>query len=64
MGLSPFVTFVRPNGKVGQNAQILGQGLTGTLGVSFNGIGACCFSVVSDTYMTAVVPIGATEGLS
>ena len=62
MGLGPFIKFVRPSGTVGQAAQILGQGLTGTTSVTFNGLPASSFSVVSDTYMTAVVPSGATTG--
>ena len=62
MGLGPFVAFVRPTGKVHQAAQILGQGLTGTTNVTFNGVAASSFSVVSDTFMTAVVPSGATTG--
>jgi uncharacterized repeat protein (TIGR03803 family) len=61
-GLGPFVTFVLPAGRAGRTAQILGQGLTGTTSVTFNGIAATEFSVVSDTYMTAVVPAGATTG--
>jgi len=62
MGLGPFVTFVRPTGGVGHTAQILGQGLTGATGVTFNGVAATSFKVVNDTYMTAVVPTGATTG--
>ena len=62
MGLGPFVALVRPHGKVGSNAQILGQGLIGTSSVTFNGIAATSFNVVSDTYMIAVVPSGATTG--
>jgi uncharacterized repeat protein (TIGR03803 family) len=62
MGLGPFVTFVQPFGKVGHAAEILGQGLTGTTSVTFNGIPATSFTVESDTYMTAVVPGGATGG--
>jgi uncharacterized repeat protein (TIGR03803 family) len=62
MGLSPFVAFVQPTGAVGGTAQILGQGLTGTTGVTFNGVEATAFKVVSDTYLTAVVPSGATTG--
>lgn len=62
MGLGPFVTLVRRAGKVGATAQILGQGLTGATGATFNGMAATSFSVVSDTYMTAVVPSGATTG--
>jgi uncharacterized repeat protein (TIGR03803 family) len=62
MSLGPFVAFVSPTGKVGGTAEILGQGLTGTTGVTFNGVAATSFTVVSDTYMTAVVPTGATTG--
>ena len=61
MGLSPFITFVRAQGKVGSTAQILGNGLTGTTSVTFNGVPAS-FAVVSDTYLTATVPTGATTG--
>jgi uncharacterized repeat protein (TIGR03803 family) len=62
MGLGPFVTFVVPVGRAGQAAQILGQGLTGTTSVTFNGVAATSFKVLADTYMTAVVPSGATTG--
>jgi hypothetical protein len=60
--LGPFVAFVRPSAKAGQQAQILEQGLTGTTSVTFNGVEATSFNVVSDTYITAVVPSGATTG--
>ena len=36
--------------------------MTGATRVTFNGVAATKFSVVSDTYMTAVVPAGATTG--
>ena len=62
MGLGPFITFVQPTGKAGGTAQILGQGLTGTTSVTFNGIAASSFRVNSDTSMTAVVPAGASTG--
>jgi uncharacterized repeat protein (TIGR03803 family) len=62
MGLGPFVTFVQPTGAAGSGAQILGQGLTGSTSVTFNGVAATSFKVVNDTYMTAVVPTGATTG--
>lgn len=62
MGLGAFITFVRPTGKVGQSAQILGQGFTGATAVTFNGKAATSFSVVNDTFMSAVVPTGATTG--
>ena len=63
MNLRPFVSFVGPlfRGKVGQTIEILGQGFTGTSKVSFHGTPAT-FTVVSDTYLTAVVPAAATTG--
>jgi uncharacterized repeat protein (TIGR03803 family) len=61
VGLGPFVAFVRPYGKVGQTGGILGQGFTGTTSVMLNGTPAN-FTVVSDTYLTATVPPGATTG--
>ena len=46
---------------VGATIGILGQGLTGTSGVSFNGTPAS-FTLVSETYITATVPVGSTSG--
>ena len=60
--VSPFVKTVRNFGKVGTSVQLLGQALTGATAVSFNGIPAPQFKIVSDTFMTAVVPSGATSG--
>lgn len=62
MGLAPFIALQQYQGRAGTTAQILGQGFTGTSGVTFNGVAATSFTVVSDTYMTAVVPTGATTG--
>jgi uncharacterized repeat protein (TIGR03803 family) len=62
MGLGPFIAFVRPTGGAGQSAQILGKGLTGATSVTFNGVSATSFKVLTDTFMTAVVPGGATSG--
>jgi len=62
MGLGPFITLVRYSGRVGQPVQILGQGLTGTTSVTINGVPATSYKIVSDTFMTAVVPTGATTG--
>ncbi len=62
VGLGPFVAFVQPIGKIGRTAQILGQGLTGTTSATFNGVPATTFKVLRDTYMTAVIPAGATTG--
>jgi uncharacterized repeat protein (TIGR03803 family) len=60
-GLGPFVKLLRAFGKVGQTGAILGQGLTGTTGVFLNGTPAL-FTVVSDSYIRATVPVGATTG--
>jgi len=59
--LGPFVRLVTPSAKVGKTVEILGQGFTGTTAVSFNGT-AATFHVVSKTYLTAIVPTGATSG--
>jgi len=61
MGLQPFVSMVNWEGEVGATVEILGQGFTGATKVSFNGTSAT-FKVVSDTYLTATVPAGATTG--
>jgi len=61
MGLGPFVSLVSTLGRVGKTVDVLGQGFTGTTGVSFNGT-AAVFTVKSDTYLTATVPPGATTG--
>lgn len=61
MGLGPFVVFVRGAGRIGQTGGILGQGLTGTTSVMLNGIPAS-FAVISDTFIKATVPPGATTG--
>jgi uncharacterized repeat protein (TIGR03803 family) len=61
MGLPPFAQLVLWSGKVGSKAEILGQGLNGTSSVSFSGVPAT-FNAVSDTYLTATVPVGANTG--
>jgi uncharacterized repeat protein (TIGR03803 family) len=61
VGLNPFVEVLLYAGKVGKTVKILGQGLTGTTAVAFNGT-AANFSVKSNTYLTATVPTGATTG--
>jgi uncharacterized repeat protein (TIGR03803 family) len=60
-GLSPFVEATPNFGKAGSVAYILGNNLTGTTSVTFNGAPAT-FSVVSSTYIKATVPSGATTG--
>jgi uncharacterized repeat protein (TIGR03803 family) len=61
MGLPPFVETVPPGGTPGTEVLILGNNLTGTTAVSFNGT-AAAFKVASDTEITATVPAGATSG--
>jgi uncharacterized repeat protein (TIGR03803 family) len=62
MGLGPFVSIVNWSGKIGRSIQILGQGFVGTTSVSFHGTPAT-FTVVSNTFLTANVPAGATTGV-
>ena len=50
------------SGKVGSTVSILGQGFTGSTAVSFGGVNATTFSVVSDNYLTANVPAGGKTG--
>lgn len=59
---TPFVSLLPISGKVGATIEILGQGFKGTKAVSFNSTKARKFTVVSNTYMTAKVPEGATSG--
>lgn len=59
--LAPLVGTVPVAGKVGTPVFILGNNLTGSTSVTFNGV-AAVFTVESDTYITATVPAGATTG--
>ena len=61
LGLKPFVFLMTNSGTAGQTIQILGTGLSGATSVKF-GSGSATFSVVSGTYMTAVVPAKGTTG--
>jgi uncharacterized repeat protein (TIGR03803 family) len=61
VGLGAFVQIVPAGGKVGAGVRILGNNLTGTTGVTFNGTPAT-FTVVSSTLITTTVPAGATTG--
>jgi uncharacterized repeat protein (TIGR03803 family) len=60
-GLEPYIILQFRRGTIGKSIGIFGVGLTGTTEVSFNGTSAE-FTVVSDTYLTATVPTGATTG--
>jgi uncharacterized repeat protein (TIGR03803 family) len=57
-----FVKLQTMSGKVGTQVSILGQGFTGSTAVSFGGVNATTFTVVSDTYVTANVPTGGKTG--
>lgn len=61
MGLGPFAKTIPAGGTVGSSVIVLGNNLTGTSGVTFNGT-AASFSVVSDSEITTTVPTGATTG--
>lgn len=59
--LPAFVSLVPYRGKPGSTIEFLGQGFTESSVVSFNGITTPA-TVVSGTYLRAVVPSGATTG--
>jgi uncharacterized repeat protein (TIGR03803 family) len=61
MGLGPFIETQLSAGSAGTYVVILGNNLTGSTAVSFNGT-AAPFAVVSDTEISATVPAGATTG--
>jgi len=61
VGLGPFVETVPTSGAAGASVFILGNNLTGSTSVTFNGTVAT-FTVVSSTEITATVPNGATTG--
>lgn len=62
MGLGPFLRLQNSAGNVGSTVYILGDGLTGTSAITFNGV-AARFKVSSDTLVIATVPAGAASGL-
>jgi uncharacterized repeat protein (TIGR03803 family) len=62
VGLGPFVETNPTSGAVGAAVIILGNNLTGSTSVTFNGT-AATFKVVSSTEITTTVPKGATTGL-
>ena len=60
-GLAPFVSPNPAFGKVGLKVAVLGNNLTGTTNVSFNGVPAT-FTVLADTLISVTVPSDATTG--
>jgi uncharacterized repeat protein (TIGR03803 family) len=61
VGLGPFVETLPTSGKVGTRVFILGNNLTGSTSVTFNGTPAT-FTVVRRTEIKTTVPSGATTG--
>jgi uncharacterized repeat protein (TIGR03803 family) len=62
VGLGPFVEIEPTLGAVGAIVVILGNNLTGTTGVAFNGT-AAAFEVLSSSEILTTVPTGATTGI-
>jgi uncharacterized repeat protein (TIGR03803 family) len=60
-GLGPFVSLDRYAGRVDETTGILGQAFTDASWVTFNGHPAQ-FQIISDTFIEATVPDGATTG--
>jgi uncharacterized repeat protein (TIGR03803 family) len=60
-GLAPFAVTLPTTGKIGTQVIILGNNLTGSTSVTFNGTSAP-FAVVSNTEIQATVPSGASSG--
>jgi uncharacterized repeat protein (TIGR03803 family) len=62
IGAAEFAKLQTTSGKIGSTVSILGQGFTGSTAVSFGGVNATTFTVVSDNYVTANVPTEAKTG--
>jgi uncharacterized repeat protein (TIGR03803 family) len=62
MGFGPFVATLPTSGKVGATIKILGTSLKGASTVTFNGVPASTFKVVSASEISTTVPTGATTG--
>jgi uncharacterized repeat protein (TIGR03803 family) len=61
-GLNPFLILQFPVGTEGTSLGIFGQGFSGATAVAFDGTPAS-FTVVSDTYLIAIIPAGAKKGI-
>jgi len=60
-GIDPFVEIQPTAGQVGSPVTIVGENLTGSISVTFNGT-AAQFTVISRAKIMTAVPIGATTG--
>ena len=61
VGIPATVSLLPASGTAGNTIGILGNGFTGTTSVTF-GPGSASFTVVSDSYMTSVVPASGVSG--
>jgi uncharacterized repeat protein (TIGR03803 family) len=62
VGLKPFLDLLPASGTEGATITILGGGLLGATGVSFDGTAGDGITIVSDSEITATVPSGAETG--
>jgi uncharacterized repeat protein (TIGR03803 family) len=60
-GLGPFIETRLSTGKIGAHVIVLGNNLTGTTAVNFNGTSST-FTIISETEIETTVPTGATTG--
>ncbi len=56
------ISFTPPIAPIGAEIRILGNNFNGASQVSYNGVNAQVFSVLSDTVISAIVPSSATSG--
>jgi len=62
MKLKPFVSLVSNSGKEGARIGILGQGFNSSSVVKFGGVQAASAKLTGTTFISAVVPVGASTG--
>ena len=62
IGAKPFIRLSSTSGKVGSQVGIFGQGFSSSSVVKFNGMQAAAPTLSGTTYLTATVPVGATDG--
>lgn len=62
IGAGAFASLESTSGKVGSKVGIFGQGFSHSSVVKFNGVQATTVTLSGTTYLTAIVPTGATDG--